>query len=265
MGGDPIYGPATRISEKLCESWLSAGRGVRCSISTTGFSQDFKLQVIRRLWGAFPGSLSVELTIDTVPGSYDAYRGNEYNMLNANLAERLFQHGISPIVVTVLRRDNIGSILRLASYLSSISGGAPFEWDFILYYPVGRGSVLDLLPSRDEVVFFLEDSVPRIRGILPRAQINIHRSVYQYVGITLKRCEIPHQIGILPDGSVVLCPWGISKNGKPFPWNYLGNVYYTPLNQILANRAYFLSALSISADFYSCITRRYVKNVVAHG
>jgi len=265
VGGDPIYGSAARVSEKVCESWLSNGRDTRCSVSTTGFSPDSKFRVIRRLWDTFPDSFSVELTIDADPSFDDVHRGNEYNLLNAGLVERLFQSGIRPTVVTVLRKDNIKFVTQLANYLSSISGGSHFEWDFILYYPVGRGFFLDLIPPRDEVISFLRYAIPRIRSILPRAVINVHRSVYQHAGIALKKCEIPHQIGILPNGDVVLCPWGISSNGKPFPWNYLGNIYDTPLYQILSRRSYFLSALSLSTDFHSCITRKYVGDIVAYG
>ncbi len=254
-GGDPLFYTYTR---KLMGDLLETIPQKILSISTTGKNHQVKLRFLDDV--DYKGV--IELTVDTPPEIVDRERG-KYSELNYMFAKILIEGGYKVVVVTVLRRDTIVYLSELTDTIRRLS---PMEWAIIPYYSVGRGIDKDLTPTTNQLYgaylslmrFSEETGIP----VKFQHSMNflIKNFLEKYLGIKVyPSCEIPYQIGILPNGDVVFCPWGLDKDGKPFPWNRVGNITKESIEDLLRKRAKIIKEKFEREGFSFCRTRSFIQ------
>ncbi len=254
-GGDPLFytymrGLIRYILEKVPHEILS--------ISTTGKNYLVKLRLLDEI--DYNGE--IELTIDTPPEVMDKERG-KYSELNHKFAKILIDKGYKVIIVTVLRRDTIVYLEELTKVIQELG---PMEWSIIPYYSVGRGVDKDLVPTATQLfgAYLTLKRFSEESGIQVKFQHSMYflikETLEKYLNLKIRaRCEIPYQIGILPNGDVVFCPWGLERDGSPFLWNKIGNIAEENIEIILKRRTEIIRRKFEKKGFNFCRTRTFTE------
>jgi len=255
-GGDPLFYTYTR---NLVKDLLEIVPHEVLSISTTGKNYQVKLRFLDEV--DYKGE--IELTVDTPPEIIDRER-EKYNESNYLFAKTLIERGYKVTIVTVLRKD---TIIYLADLMNIIENLSPMQWAVIPYYAVGRGIDKDLAPTTNQLygaylslVRFSQES-----GIPVKFQHSTYFLIKNYLlkhlNIKIPHvCEIPYQIGILPNGDVVFCPWGLNRGGKPFSWNKIGNIAEELIESLLKKRAKIIKENFEKEGFNFCRARTFIRN-----
>lgn len=187
-------------------------------------------EIIDRLAGKID---NVELTLDCVPFKSYHLRPFGYHEQAAYAIMRLKQKGINVGVQTVLLKDNMKreTLLELFNWLEK---NAVDEWSLLRFFPSGRGrNYVHLTPTNDEY----KDVVAIIKDITKNGNTKVS---FQYLlpdhpRHTLECRAVKKSIGILPDGKVVACFWGISSGMKiEDALFYLGDLKKQSLDEILS-------------------------------
>ncbi len=198
-------------------------------ISVSGAFLDEK--TIERLKGKIH---DVEMTMDKVPFKYYPYRPIGYHEYTAHAAVHLRRAGIRVGIQTVLTKGNIDkkSIDSLFAWLVNHDIN---EWSLIRYFQSGRGvNFKNLEPTHKEYC----EVVDYIKKISEGSNLEIH---FQYLlpnhdGYTLDCRAVKKSIGILPDGVVTSCFWGLDDDMKPLDDKYhLGKLPVENIYDILSN------------------------------
>lgn len=188
-------------------------------------------EVVSKLEGKIS---DVEMTLDYIPFRSYSSRPIGYHEYTANAVKLLREKNISVGVQTVLTNDNISreSIKEIYDWLveHNVNG-----WSLLRYFPSGRGKKFtDITPSHVQY----EKIVDYIKDITKDGNIDVH---FQYLlpnhsGYSLKCRAVNHSIGILPDGTITACFWGLDENMKPTdPKFILGKVPEMNIYDILEN------------------------------
>ncbi len=189
----------------------------------------------------------IELTIDFPPSKEDIYRGT-YNKENYLFAKTLVESGYDVNITTVIRKDNGRYMNEITETIESIK---PHSWTLIPYYNVGRGRYIklenDVLELRNIYKYLIENS--------PIDNIKFQHTFFMFIDKDRFQCEIPYQIGILPNGKVVYCPWGLDFYGNPLKWNMIGDSTLNNIEEIISKRERTLELKFKEEGFNFCRTR----------
>lgn len=176
----------------------------------------------------------VEMTLDYVPFKPYKSRPIGYHEYTANAVSLLREKNISVGVQTVLTNDNISKeqIKELYDWLikHNVNG-----WSLLRYFSSGRGEKFtNIMPSHIQY----EKAVDYIKNLTKGGNVDVH---FQYLlpnhsGYTLNCRAVKHSIGILPDGTVTACFWGLNEDMKAIDHKFvLGFVPDMNIYNILQN------------------------------
>lgn len=174
----------------------------------------------------------VEMTMDAVPGVHYEYREDAYHETAGNAAKHLKEAGIYTGLQTVLTREHMENQEILIGLRNFMLENKIDEWSLIRYYPSGRGEHFKNLAMTDAENLTL---VNKIKDMSEGTGINL--DIHYLLPGSPKdhqcRC-VKKSIGILPDGNVTACFWGLDNSGaiKDSKF-YLGNLLVQPLSKIL--------------------------------
>lgn len=174
----------------------------------------------------------VEMTMDAVPGVHYEYREDAYHETAGNAAKNLKKAGIYTGLQTVLTREHMEHQELLVGLRDFMVENKNDEWSLIRYFPSGRGEHFKDLAMTDEENLYL---VNKIKDICEGTDINL--DIHYLLPGSPKdyqcRC-VKKSIGILPDGNVTACFWGLDDSGSIKDSKfYLGNLLDQPLSEIL--------------------------------
>lgn len=178
----------------------------------------------------------VEITLDYLPFEFYRTRPVGYHEYAANSIAMLRKEKVRVGVQTVITNDNISKdkILRLYDW---IEANKVNEWSLLRFFQSGRGSkFFNIEPTHQQYC----EIVDYIKEISKDGNVKVH---FQYLlpnhdGYTLKCRAVKRSIGILPNGMVTGCFWGLDENMLPIDKKYiLGRVPDMNLYEILNSDA----------------------------
>jgi len=187
---------ATKFSKKC----LSA------SIPGTGLNS----KVITRLK---PCISKFEFTLDSIDEEKDGSRPKGYAGMAKNAIRVCKEEGIDVSVSTVLKKSN-SSQQELSKVYNFLIENNVKEWEILRYYQVGRAiDIYGLNPERGE----LNKAIHYINELLKVGIVDIsfQHSLENYINGVVKCNAVNRSIGILPDGTVNACAWGLGYDGTP--------------------------------------------------
>jgi len=187
----------------------------------------------------------VEMTMDTHPNVNYALRPQDYHKEAARAAKLLKQYGVRVGLQTVVTREHLNNLNLLIDLYSWLCENRIDEWSILKYFPSGRGEDLGQLELSDAensaVVAFIH-GLDMAGQSQYKPKINIHYLMPGSEKSSQCRC-VRKSVGILPDGKVTACFWGLSKEGKLSDDKfYLGNVCAEGMDTIMNSEraAYWL-------------------------
>jgi MoaA/NifB/PqqE/SkfB family radical SAM enzyme len=182
----------------------------------------------------------VEMTMDSPPGVAYPYRPYGYHQTAGKSADLLKKHGLKvglQTVVTSKHLKNRDGRTLLHDLYDWMSAHEIDNWSLLKFFPSGRGEGMELEPSEEDCRKMVQD----IRE-MERSRISTHKPKidFHYLmpgsdkeGAGLCRC-VRKSIGILPDGTVTACFWGLKRGGTISNDRFnLGNVEKTGMPEIL--------------------------------
>jgi len=179
---------------------------------------------------------NVEMTMDAHPDTEYAFRPQNYHKAAAHAAKLLKQYDIHVGLQTVITRahyDNPGLLLDLYGWLCN---NGIEEWSILKFFPSGRGEDyrrLELSDSENKKVVNFIRMLGILRQLPGKPKINIHYLMPGSEKNSECRC-VRKSVGILPDGRITACFWGLSKEGKFIDDKfYIGNVCTEGMDTIL--------------------------------
>lgn len=234
-GGEVLFNKEENIKvlTALSEKFGKENVGV----STSGFGMDDKLANDLSLIVS-----DVEMTMDAIPGRIYEYRPIGYHKTAGRAAVVLKENGVYVGLQTVLTRVHYEQRDILAQLYLWMKENQVDEWSLIKYFPSGRGERFEELALSEEENRELVDYIERLCVNETGPKLDVH---YLLPGSTKDdqcRC-VKKSIGILPDGSVTSCFWGLDENGSIKDSKfYLGNLLEEKLSEILSgeNAQYWL-------------------------
>lgn len=196
-------------------------------ISTSGFGIDQKTAEYLSTRVS-----DVEMTLDAPPSASYPYRQDKYHQTAASAAKILKAAGVYTGLQTVLTRHHLENPTLLTGLKDFILKNKIDEFSLIRYFPSGRGEHFKHLSMEPEENLEL---VTRIKDLCKGTDINL--SIHYLLPGSPKdsscRC-VKKSIGILPDGKVSSCFWGLDATGSIANSKfYLGNLLEQPLSKIL--------------------------------
>jgi MoaA/NifB/PqqE/SkfB family radical SAM enzyme len=211
---------------------LSANLGrENLGISCSGAYIDDRLS--RRLAHLVSG---VEMTMDTHPDRDFPWRPKAYHKTAAKAATILLAAGIETGIQTVTTIEHKKNGLLEELYAWICEAGIN-NWSILKFFPSGRGvSYPELELSDDdcrEIVakIMAMDAANSSTG---KPKIDIHYLMPGSEKPGTCRC-VKHSIGILPDGRVTSCFWGLDMAGRFLDDKfYLGNLTEESIGKILS-------------------------------
>ena len=218
-GGDPLFRhedftvveEATKILPKE-----------KIDVSMTGYEfNKKKLHLLKKVG-------KVEISIDNVPGEVNPFRPKEFNFSAISTLETIAKEGIFCSAVTTLypHTANKESLKKLFELLCEKM--IP-KWNILRFYPVGRGVKLSNLNLAEKELIEIMDFLDLLNGsteIALQHSLRILRGEYQ--------CHAAvKSIGILPDGTISACGWGLDENSRPLPCFELGKLPKDSLDNTL--------------------------------
>ena len=219
-----------KLIEFLSVRHLKENIGISCS----GYNIDNKTASFLR-----ENVHEVEMTMDAAPGTAYKYRRcyangkTDYHSVAGKAAERLKKHGIYTGLQTVLTREHLERPEILAGLRHWIAKMDIDEWSLIRYFAAGRGNRyrnLEMSDSENERLVNIAKDLCKEKG---SPKLDIH---YLLPGTDKPqecRC-VKKSIGILPDGSVTACFWGLDSGNQIKSKFYLGNLLEQPLSEIIS-------------------------------
>ena len=176
----------------------------------------------------------VEMTMDAVPGVKYPYRQDEYHRMAGQAVKVLKKHGICVGLQTVLTKEHLRNESLLENLLQWMTDNHVDKWSLIRYFSYGRGHRFQNLEMSEEencqVVSFVKELCNKDRNA---PELDIHYLLPGSLKDGSCRC-VKKSVGILPDGSVTSCFWGLNENGSIKDDRfYLGNLLEKPLSEIL--------------------------------
>lgn len=174
-----------------------------------------------------------EMTMDAVPGRSYEYREDAYHNTAGKAVKHLKDKGVFTGLQTVLTREHYDHPEYLEELKDWILENKVDEWSLIKYFPSGRGCNYPHLALSDEENLELVERVKNLCSDHHELNLDVH---YLLPGSSKShecRC-VKKSIGILPDGNVTACFWGLDGKGaiKDSKF-YLGNILEKPLSEIL--------------------------------
>lgn len=175
----------------------------------------------------------VEMTMDAKPYEQFKFRPAGYHEAAGKATDILEARKIPVGIQTVLTREHYNNKKILDNLYEWLCTHKVSEWSLIRYFPAGRGEKfpqLELTESENKELVQYIQNICKASGI---PALDIH---YLLPGTTKSsecRC-VKKSIGILPDGSVTSCFWGLNTDGNiRDSIYYLGNILEEPLSSIL--------------------------------
>lgn len=174
-----------------------------------------------------------EMTMDTLPGVPYALRPDGYPKAAAAAVPLLKKYGIEVGVQTVLTISNTNeqNLRDLYRYLCELGVD---NWSFIPFYPSGRGAQYpeQSLSFEEQLraVRFVRELTAGNPGSGPK--VDFHYTMPESGKDITCRC-VRKSVGILYDGTVVSCFWGVDGGGEPLPKFLLGSMKTQEFSEIL--------------------------------
>lgn len=179
----------------------------------------------------------VELTLDCAPTRFYPLRPKGYHETAAKAAILLKKYNVKVGIQTVLTEDNCNTEM-MEEQLEWMCNNNIDNWSFIKFFRVGRGMHYPEKAITNEKWLWykekLEKKVKQIEGRTP--ELDYHYLMPDHVKYTTECRCVKHSIGILPNGIVTACFWGLDDKRKPLnPLFELGKVPDEKLQEILTN------------------------------
>ncbi|MCL1836768.1 MAG: SPASM domain-containing protein [Treponema sp.] len=178
----------------------------------------------------------VEMTMDTHPDAAFAWRPAGYHKTAARAAMLLKQFGVRVGLQTVVTREHLNNRYLLDDLFIWLCKNGIDEWSILKFFPSGRGEdharlVLSDFENRRIVEYIRK--LDMLRQSSGKPKINFHYLMPGSEKSSECRC-VRKSVGILPDGRVTACFWGLSKS-KDLTNDrfYLGNVCTEGMDAIL--------------------------------
>lgn len=240
---------------------LSKTRDVRCDISGGELFTDLRhMELLRRLSDSIGKekvgiSISgtyleenmvkelstlindVELTMDCVPDLSYPSRPKGYHEVAARAAVLLKEHNVKVGIQTVLTSDNC-NIEMMEEQLKWMCEHHIDSWSFIKFFPVGRGyNHPEKAITDDEWLWYQANLERRVRlQKCKTPHLDYHYLMPNHVKYSTECRCVKRSIGILPNGIVTSCFWGLDDKRQPLdPRFELGKVPGEKLSDILTN------------------------------
>lgn len=179
----------------------------------------------------------VELTMDCVPSLSYPSRPKGYHEVAAKAAVLLKEHNVKVGIQTVLTRDNC-NIKMMEEQLKWMCEHHIDSWSFIKFFPVGRGYNHPEKAITDEEWLWYQANLEK-RVCLRKSEapkLDYHYLMPNHIKSSTECRCVKHSIGILPNGIVTSCFWGLNDKRQPLnPRFELGKVPEEKLSDILAN------------------------------
>ncbi|AEF81237.1 radical SAM protein [Leadbettera azotonutricia] len=211
--------------------WANLGRR-NLGISCSGAFIDEKLAS----WLA-PKVSDVEMTMDAHPDRNFPWRPAAYHQTAARAAKALLAAGVKTGLQTVTTNEHKAEGLLEELYAWICDAGID-NWSILKFFPSGRGVAYPELELSDEDA---KEMVTRIRALdagntsARKPKLDIHYQMPGSEKASECRC-VKRSIGILPDGRVTACFWGLDMAGRFLDDKfYLGNLLKENLGKILSS------------------------------
>lgn len=175
----------------------------------------------------------VEMTMDAVPKRCFPNRPEHYHEIAGQAADNLKIAGVKVGLQTVVTRDHLNNPSILDELYTWMREHRIDEWSLIRYFPAGRGINYPELELSDEENKIIVDYVKDLCDYESLPNLDIHYLMPGSGKDSRCRC-VKKSIGILPDGSVTACFWGLDIQGNIKDSKfYLGNICDDVLPNIL--------------------------------
>lgn len=183
----------------------------------------------------------VEMTMDAHPEHDFPRRPKRYHATAGRAVDLLTAKSVSVGLQTVVTRDHLDSLGLLDDLYCWLCEHGVSEWSLLRYFPSGRGVSFPELALTDEENLSLVNRAKTICGVAEKPKLDVHYLMPGTNKDTHCRC-VRKSIGILPNGDVTSCFWGLDGDGDISNSRFLlGNIVETPLAKILcsANALYW--------------------------
>lgn len=225
-GGDLLIDPLN-IDLILYASEKLGRENVGISVTGAFITED----IVNKLSGKIK---DVEISMDYVPFEHYRTRPVGYHEYAGNATDMLRAAGIPVGIQTVLTRDNLdrNMIRRLYNWLLEHDVN---EWSLLRFFPSGRGKMFrDIEPTYQEyceIVSFIKDLTKE-----NKIKISFQYLLPNHEGYTLDCRAVRKSIGILPNGLVTGCFWGLDEKNQVTDKSFeLGKVPEMNIYDILKN------------------------------
>jgi len=180
---------------------------------------------------------TVEMTMDAHPDTEYAFRPQDYHKTAAHAVKCLKHYDICVGLQTVITRAHYNNPYLLIDLYGWLCDHGIEEWSILKFFPSGRGEDhgwLELSDSENKRIVDFIRILDASRQLPGKPKINIHYLMPGSEKNSECRC-VRKSVGILPDGRVTACFWGLSKEGG-FLNNkfYLGNICTEEMDTILS-------------------------------
>lgn len=232
------------LTNNNCSIDFSGGNPILCKEDREIINEALKLLSCKKICVSIPGCNltydrintlkgvgKIHITVDELP--YNSKNNSKpfgFNELAAKTIEKCIALGKDVRVVTVLKRNtNFSSLSNIYEYLCKIGIR---EWQLLQLYPVGRAAdkwsdTIDVEQQQSFINF-----LKTLRGSTEVKFQHSFKGIFENIICP----SIKGSIGILPDGNVVACPWGLNSNGEPIDENFvLGKIPEQKIADILAS------------------------------
>lgn len=174
----------------------------------------------------------MEFTLDSLEFDLDGSRPCGY-VETAKHAIKLCSKMNMEICVSTILKESNGKISNLKSIYDFLLTNNVKEWEILKYYQVGRAQNLySLNPSAHT----FERAINYINELMDKGNISIsyQHSLQNQLSDTVNCNAVTKSIGILPNGLVLACAWGLNACGEPLADNVvLGKMPEQTLADIL--------------------------------
>lgn len=175
----------------------------------------------------------VEMTMDAHPERDFPHRPKGYHSTAGEAADRLIAKGVRVGLQTVVTRNHCDNPVLLDELHDWLCNHKISEWSLIRYFPAGRGVDFPKLGLMNEENLSLVSRAKNLCSKPNSPKLDIHYLMPGTDKDTHCRC-VRKSIGILPNGDVTSCFWGLDVNGNISNSRFLlGNIVKTPLVRIL--------------------------------
>lgn len=175
----------------------------------------------------------VEMTMDSVPEYHYEYRQMLYHANAAMATENLKKKDVKVGIQTVLTRVHYENPDILWDLYGWLRKHEVDEWSLIRYFPSGRGEQYANLELTDKENEELVNYIKSLCDKNQKLKLDIHYLLPGSPKSHQCRC-VKHSIGILPNGDVTACFWGLDGTGNIKDSKfYLGNLLEQKLSEIL--------------------------------